>query len=83
MLYQFWIAYLTIARREVLRFTRIWVQTIIPPVMMVALYFIIFGNLIGQLEAQGIVVERMRNKVNRLEELFVKMTSKADKMGLG
>ena len=47
MLYQFWIAYLTIARREVLRFTRIWVQTIIPPVVMVALYFIIFGNLIG------------------------------------
>ncbi len=48
MLYQFWIAYLTIARREVLRFSRIWVQTIIPPVVMVALYFVIFGNLIGQ-----------------------------------
>jgi ABC-2 type transport system permease protein len=48
MLYKFWIAYLTIARREVLRFSRIWVQTIIPPVVMVALYFIIFGNLIGQ-----------------------------------
>ena len=48
MLYRFWIAYLTIARREVYRFMRIWVQTIIPPVVMVALYFIIFGNLIGQ-----------------------------------
>ena len=48
MLYQFWIAYLTITRREILRFARIWVQTIIPPVVMVALYFIIFGNLIGQ-----------------------------------
>ena len=48
MLYQFWIAYLTITRREILRFTRIWVQTIIPPVVMVALYFVIFGNLIGQ-----------------------------------
>jgi ABC-2 type transport system permease protein len=48
MLYQFWIAYLTITRREILRFSRIWVQTIIPPVVMVALYFIIFGNLIGQ-----------------------------------
>ena len=47
MLYQFWIAYLTITRREILRFSRIWVQTIIPPVVMVALYFIIFGNLIG------------------------------------
>ena len=48
MLHQFWIAYLTILRREILRFARIWVQTIIPPVVMVALYFIIFGNLIGQ-----------------------------------
>jgi len=48
MLYKFWIAYLTITRREILRFTRIWVQTIIPPVVMVALYFVIFGNLIGQ-----------------------------------
>ncbi len=41
------IAYLTIARKEILRFSRIWVQTIVPPVIMVALYFIIFGNLIG------------------------------------
>jgi len=48
MLRQFWIAYLTIARKEIMRFTRIWVQTIVPPVVMVALYFIIFGNLIGQ-----------------------------------
>ena len=48
MLYRFWIAYLTIARKEILRFCRIWVQTIIPPVVMVALYFVIFGNLIGQ-----------------------------------
>jgi ABC-2 type transport system permease protein len=48
MLYQFWIAYLTIARKEILRFCRIWVQTIIPPVIMVSLYFVIFGNLIGQ-----------------------------------
>jgi len=42
------VAYLTIARREILRFARIWVQTIIPPMVMVGLYFIIFGNLIGQ-----------------------------------
>ncbi len=41
------IAYLTIARKEILRFSRIWIQTIVPPVIMVALYFIIFGNLIG------------------------------------
>jgi ABC-2 type transport system permease protein len=48
MLREFWIAYLTITRKEIMRFSRIWVQTIIPPVVMVALYFIIFGNLIGQ-----------------------------------
>ena len=41
------------------------------------------NDLIGELESLGIIVERMRNKVNRLEELFVKMTSKAGKRGLG
>lgn len=45
---KYWVAYLTIARREILRFARIWVQTIIPPMVMVGLYFVIFGNLIGQ-----------------------------------
>ncbi len=44
---RYWIAYTTITRKEILRFSRIWVQTIIPPVITVALYFIIFGNLIG------------------------------------
>lgn len=40
-------AYTTIVIREILRFSRIWVQTIIPPVITTALYFVIFGNLIG------------------------------------
>lgn len=44
---RFWIAYLTITRKEILRFSRIWIQTIIPPVVTVGLYFVIFGNLIG------------------------------------
>ncbi len=44
---RYWIAYATITRREILRFARIWVQTIVPPVITVALYFLIFGNLIG------------------------------------
>lgn len=30
-----------------MRFIRIWIQTIIPPAITVALYFIIFGQLIG------------------------------------
>ncbi|MCZ6487851.1 MAG: ABC transporter permease [Gammaproteobacteria bacterium] len=44
---RYWVAYQTIARREILRFGRIWMQTFIPPIVMVGLYFIIFGNLIG------------------------------------
>jgi len=44
---QIWTAYYTIVVREVLRFSRIWLQTIIPPVITTALYFVIFGNLIG------------------------------------
>jgi ABC-2 type transport system ATP-binding protein len=41
------------------------------------------NDLIRELESAGIVVDSMRNKVNRLEELFVKMTSKSEKRGLG
>ena len=41
------IAFNTIMVREFLRFIRIWIQTIIPPVITMALYFIIFGTLIG------------------------------------
>jgi ABC-2 type transport system ATP-binding protein len=38
------------------------------------------NDLILELESRQIVVERMRNKVNRLEELFVKMTSKHESL---
>lgn len=41
------VALRTIATKEILRFSRIWIQTILPPVITTALYFIIFGNLIG------------------------------------
>ncbi len=42
-----WIALKTLSTKEVVRFTRIWQQTILPPVITTTLYFIIFGNLIG------------------------------------
>ncbi len=42
-----WVAYKTLAIKEITRFTRIWQQTILPPVITTTLYFIIFGNLIG------------------------------------
>ena len=37
----------TIVIKEYLRFIRIWLQTILPPVITTALYFVIFGKLIG------------------------------------
>ena len=42
-----WIAFKTLAHKEVTRFTRIWQQTVLPPVITTTLYFVIFGNLIG------------------------------------
>jgi len=42
-----WIAFTTILHKEIKRFTRIWVQTLLPPVITMALYFVIFGKLIG------------------------------------
>ena len=41
------IAYRTIITKEITRFMRIWSQTILPAAISMALYFIIFGNLIG------------------------------------
>ena len=35
----------TLFLKEILRFARIWIQTILPSVITIALYFIIFGNL--------------------------------------
>jgi len=40
-------AWMTIVRKEIKRFMRIWVQTLIPPSITMVLYFVIFGNLIG------------------------------------
>ena len=41
------IALQTIALKEIRRFLRIWVQTILPAAITMALYLVIFGNLIG------------------------------------
>ncbi|MEM7705566.1 MAG: ABC transporter permease [Pseudomonadota bacterium] len=43
-----WVGYATIVRKEVTRIVRIWVQTLVPPAITMTLYFVIFGNLIGQ-----------------------------------
>ncbi|NAZ96604.1 ABC transporter permease [Vibrio toranzoniae] len=43
----YWTAFCSLVTKEINRFTRIWVQTLVPPAITMTLYFIIFGNLIG------------------------------------
>jgi ABC-2 type transport system permease protein len=40
-------AFMTIFRKEVKRYTRIWTQTLLPSAITMSLYFVIFGSLIG------------------------------------
>lgn len=42
-----WIAFQTILLKEVRRILRIWPQTLLPPVITMTLYFVIFGRMIG------------------------------------
>lgn len=42
-----WIAFRTILLKEVRRILRIWPQTLLPPVITMTLYFVIFGKMIG------------------------------------
>ncbi len=44
----YWTAFSTILFKEIMRFVRIWVQTILPPAITMTLYFVIFGKLIGE-----------------------------------
>jgi len=41
------VAFQTLVRKEIRRFARIWVQTLVPPVINALLYLLIFGGLIG------------------------------------
>lgn len=40
-------ALLTIVRKEITRFMRIWAQTLVPPAITQTLYFVVFGSFIG------------------------------------
>lgn len=44
-----WVPFKTLVIKEIMRFARIWVQTILPPAITTTLYFLIFGKLIGPL----------------------------------
>jgi ABC-2 type transport system permease protein len=48
MIKTYLIAFLTIIRKECIRFFRIWVQTILPPAITTLLYFLIFGHILGK-----------------------------------
>ncbi|MEE9334042.1 MAG: ABC transporter permease [Granulosicoccaceae bacterium] len=41
------VAFQTLVRKEIRRFMRIWIQTLVPPVINALLYLLIFGGLIG------------------------------------
>ena len=45
--HELFIAYSTIVRKEVMRFLRVWKQTLVPPVITTTLYYVIFGQFIG------------------------------------
>lgn len=42
------VSYAAVSRREVTRFSKVWLRTLLPPMVNAALYFLIFGNLIGR-----------------------------------
>jgi ABC-2 type transport system permease protein len=42
-----WIALMTISYKEILRFFRIWLQTLLAPVVTLVLYLLIFGKCLG------------------------------------
>ena len=43
----YWTAFTSLLTKEISRFSRIWVQTLVPPAITMTLYFVIFGHLIG------------------------------------
>lgn len=42
-----YVAFMTILRKEISRYLRIWTQTLLPSAITMSLYFVIFGSLIG------------------------------------
>ena len=45
--YEQYVAFMTILRKEIRRYLRIWSQTLLPSAITMTLYYVIFGNLIG------------------------------------
>ena len=54
--YQLWISFYTMLRKDIVRMFRIWVQTFLPSIITSALYFSVFGTVLGSRigEMQGV-----------------------------
>lgn len=46
--HQKWISFYTMLRKDVVRMFRIWVQTFLPSVITASMYFLIFGQILGE-----------------------------------
>lgn len=44
---QLWVAFSTIVTKEIVRFLRIWTQTLLPPAITMGIYFVVFGRFLG------------------------------------
>ncbi len=44
---ELWIAFSTLVRKEIVRFLRIWMQTVLPPAVTMTIYFVVFGRFLG------------------------------------
>ncbi|MFN3234380.1 MAG: ABC transporter permease [Gammaproteobacteria bacterium] len=42
-----WIAFYAIVKGEVLRYFRVWTQSLMPPAVTMTLYFVVFGTFVG------------------------------------
>lgn len=42
-----WISFYTLLRREIMRIISMWAETLLPPVITMGLYFVIFGSVMG------------------------------------
>lgn len=76
--YQKWTSFYTIVRKDVVRIVRIWPQTLLPSVITSALYFAIFGSVLGSRIGDMQGVDYMTFVVPGLVMLAIVTTSYAN-----
>ena len=63
------VALWTLTTKEIRRFLRIWIQTLVPPAVTMSLYFVIFGSLIGPRIGTMDGFDYIQDQVKELSEL--------------